>query len=62
MSCSKGYRITTGLPKEEQYQEIRRGLDTYVKIYEGLDLVARMAALNVYIKVRIAEFMKSYFM
>jgi hypothetical protein len=51
-SCDKGYRITAGLPKEQQYQEIRRGLDQYVKTYAGLDLVARMAAMNVYIKVR----------
>jgi hypothetical protein len=52
MACSKGYRIAAGLPKEQQYQEIRRGLDQYFKTYDGLDLVARMAAMNVYIKVR----------
>jgi hypothetical protein len=50
MSCSKGYRIAKGLAKEDQYREIRRGLGVYMQTYEGLDFVARMSAINVYLK------------
>ena len=51
MLCSKEYKIATGLPKEDQYREIRRGLSAYSKTYSDLDFVARMSVMNVYLKV-----------